>query len=74
MILYLVVTVVTVLGLTDSLPDLPHAAKQQLDPEVHMNIVSRFCSVHVCSSVLWSSIIIFFLSLLLLLTISQRSL
>ncbi|XP_056867450.1 gastric triacylglycerol lipase isoform X2 [Takifugu flavidus] len=38
MMLCVVVTVVTVFGLTDSLPDIPHAVKQQLDPEVHMNI------------------------------------
>lgn len=42
--LYTVVCVMTLFGLTDSSSDIP---QQHLDPEVHMNIVSTYCDVHV---------------------------
>lgn len=38
MVLCVVVCVLTVCGLSDGLSAVPH--KKQLDPEVHMNIVS----------------------------------
>lgn len=44
MMLYTVVCVMTLFGLTDCSSDIP---RQQLDPEVHMNIVSTYCKVHI---------------------------